>query len=173
MANDAISLLKAACDNAYDKNSDSCSDAVWAVIRSCVNPQEPHRQANALIKYLDENWDAASLDDGHALALKGVVVVGGLAADPKSNAPNGHVIVLYPSVKIESGGYPFEYHDKRKNTTMTLVMRTHGKYPPCMSTSLGSWPEAMSRGDKTVWDPWANDEKFAKVKFWTPKVKKP
>ena len=47
-------------------------------------------------------------------------------------------------------------------------MRAHGKFPPAMSTSLGSWPGAMSDGDKTVWDPWANAS-FASVKFWTPK----
>jgi hypothetical protein len=44
--------------------------------------------------------------------------------------------------------------------------RKRGSYPPAMSTSLGSWPGAMSRGDKTVWDPWANDTKFESVKFW-------
>lgn len=43
----------------------------------------------------------------------------------------------------------------------------HGKYPPAMSTSLGSWPGAMSDGDKTVWDPWGTDAAFAKVRFWT------
>ncbi len=54
------------------------------------------------------------------------------------------------------------------------------KYPLCMSTSIGykpgetdlkkqGWPGAMSKGDKTVWDPWGNDDKFAKVKFWAPK----
>ena len=25
---------------------------------------------------------------------------------------------------------------------------------------------AKSKGDKTIWDPWANDGKFAEVVFW-------
>jgi hypothetical protein len=168
MADDARSLLKVACDNAYDKNPTSCSHAVWDVIRSRVNQQEPHRQANALIKYLADNWEKVALDDGYTLALKGTVVVGGLVGEP-----NGHVIAVYPSDKTESGGYAYEYYDKKKKATITLTMRTHGKYPTCMSTSIGSWPGAISKGDKTVWDPWANDETFAKVKFWTPKAGKP
>lgn len=45
-------------------------------------------------------------------------------------------------------------------------MSRTGLYPLAMSTSVGSWPGAMSKGDKTVWDPWGNDDRFAEVKFW-------
>ncbi|MFD2300552.1 hypothetical protein QRO11_00320 [Paracidovorax citrulli] len=30
----------------------------------------------------------------------------------------------------------------------------------------GGWPGARSKGDKTIWDPWASDAKFAQVTFW-------
>jgi hypothetical protein len=87
------------------------------------------------------------------------VVVGGLKA-----TTNGHVIVIYPGASIDSGGYEYSYKGKPQ------TLRSHGKYPPAMSTSLGAWPGAMSDGDKTVWDPWGTDAAFAKVKFWTPKT---
>jgi hypothetical protein len=31
-----------------------------------------------------------------------------------------------------------------------------------------NWPGTLSKGDKTVWDPWADNKKFAQVEFWTP-----
>jgi hypothetical protein len=155
---DETSLLKAACDAAYAKSSDSCSNAVWDVIRSRVDSQQPYLQANALIEFLGTHWKEVTVDEGGELAVKGKVVVGGLTV-----IPNGHVIVMYPGPKIDSGGYDYPYQGK------SLRMRSHGKYPPAMSTSMGSWPGAMSKGDKTVWDPWANDATFQKVKFWTPK----
>lgn len=157
MADSPISLLKAACDNAYLKNPKSCSNSVWDVIKAMVNPQEPYRTANVLIDYLSKNWKEVTVDEGSELAQKGIVVVGGLKA-----TPNGHVIVMYPGPKIDSGGYAYPSGGKQ------ALMRAHGKFPPAMSTSLGSWPGAMSDGDKTVWDPWANAS-FASVKFWTPK----
>jgi hypothetical protein len=157
MADEPVTRLKVVCDNAYEKHPNSCSHAVWHVIRVMINPDEPYRQANPLIDYLISKWREVSLDDGYALAGKGIAVVGGL-----KGSSNGHVLVIYPGDKLESGGYDYPYQGK------TLKMRSHGKYPPCMSTSIGSWPGAMSDGDKTVWDPWANDQIFDTVKFWSP-----
>lgn len=157
----AFTALKVACDNAYDKNPKSCSHAVWDVIKDRVNPSETYRQANTLIAHMTANWTKVTLDEGHKLAQEGTVVVGGLIG-----TANGHVIVIYPGDKIESGGYTYLY----KKTGKDLEMKTHGKYPRCMSTSIGSWPGAMSNGDKTVWDPWANDTTFKDVAFWTPKT---
>ena len=157
----AVTLLKVACDNAYDLYPDSCSGSVWKVIVTRVKADEPHRQANELITHMSANWTEINCDDAWTSANKGVVVVAGL-----SGRPNGHVVVIYPGAKIESGGY--SYFDKKAKKSLKL--RSHGKYPTCMSTSIGSWPGAMSKGDKTVWDPWANDALFAKLKFWTPKV---
>ena len=159
MADNAFTLLKVACDHAYEKNPGSCSHSVWDVIKACANPTETYRQANQLIDHMTANWTEVTLDKGHELAQKGTVVVGGL-----KGAANGHVIVIYPGDKIDSGGYEYLYKKQNKN----LTMPSHGKYPPAMSTSLGSWPGAMSDGDKTVWDPWANDITFKDVKFWTP-----
>lgn len=153
-----IEKLKAACDTAYDKYPNSCSHAVWSVIIGVVNPKEPYRQANELIDYLEANWLTVTLDEAHKLALKGGVAVGGLRG-----AKNGHVIVVYPGPELLNGGYKYIWKKK------TLTMRQTSKYPPCMSTSIGDWPGAKSKGDKTVWDPWANDEIFKKVKFWIPK----
>lgn len=160
MSDNAVTQLKVACDNAYDQYPGSCSHAVWSVIRAIVNPKEEHRQANAMIVYFGKNWKTVDLEEGYKLANEGKVVVGGL-----EGTTNGHVIVIYPGDKIESGGYEFLYKKENK----MLKMRSHGKFPRALSTSIGSWPGAMSKGDKTVWDPWGNDEVFKKVAFWTPK----
>ena len=156
----AVAALKAACDTAYDLHGTSCSHAVWAVIRGVHSPEEPYRKANELIDYMEKNWQEVDLDTGLELANKGTVVVGGLKADP-----NGHVIVIYPGEKKFNGGYEYYYAKLKKN----LILKGTAKYPLCMSTSMGSWPGAKSKGDKTVWDPWGKDTAFAKVKFWTPK----
>lgn len=108
-------------------------------------------------------WAPLLGEEGKITCRAGTVVVGGL-----KGTPNGRVLVVYRGDKMESGGYDYFYAKLKK----TLKMRSHGKYPPCMSTSMGSWPGAKSKGDKTVWDPWANDAVFGKVKFWTPKAAK-
>jgi hypothetical protein len=153
-------ILRAVCDTAYDKNPRSCSHSVWDVIKGIVNPTEPYRQANDLIDHMSADWKPIALDAAHDLASKGIVAVGGL-----KGTPNGHVIVVYPGEKKLNGGYQFLY----KKTNKMLTLAGTARYPRCMSTSIGSWPGAMSKGDKTVWDPWANDPVFKTVGFWTPK----
>jgi len=163
MANeDAVSKLKAAADAAYDKNPDSCSNAVWDVLRAVVDTKTPYRTANVLVDYMAANWQEVSVDKAAELASQGVVVVGG-----KKETTNGHVIVVYPDLAQNSGGYPVPAKDGK-----TRAQRSHGKFPPAMSTSINKrWPGAMSRaGEKTVWDPWGDDAQFALVKFWTPKT---
>ena len=81
-------------------------------------------------------------------------------------SPNGHVIVIYPGDKKGNGGYSYFWKKGNKN----LILTATGIYARCMSTSMGSWPGAQSRGDKTVWDPWGSDDKFDDVEFWTPKT---
>jgi hypothetical protein len=125
-----------------------------------VNAQEPYRQANELIDYLSGNWDTITLDDAEEMANQGVVAVGGL-----KGTNHGHVIVVYPGPRKLNGGY--QYFWKKGNKYLTL--KGTAKYPLCMS-SIGSWPGAKSKRDKTVWDPWAQDDVFAKVEYWTPKV---
>jgi hypothetical protein len=46
-------------------------------------------------------------------------------------------------------------------------LRSSGQYPPAMSTSSSGYPGAMSRGDKTVRDPWTRAD-WPNVTFWTP-----
>lgn len=156
----AVKKLMDACDAAYDANKNSCSHAVWSVIKAVHDEQQIYRQANALIDWMAANWSEVNLDDGFSAANLGAVVVGG-----KKEATNGHVIVIYPGVKIYNGGYQYFWKAGNKN----LMMPRKTLYPACLSTSIGSWPGAMSCGDKTVWDPWANDDKFKLVGFWTPK----
>jgi hypothetical protein len=159
MANDAVSTLKAAADAAYDKNPDSCSNAVWDVLRAIDDPKTPYRTANTLIDYMVANWTEVSVDKAAELANAGVVVVGG-----KKEKTNGHVVIVYPGVAQASGGYAVTIRGKQ------MLQRSHGKFPPVMSTSINkNWPGTMSRaGEKTVWDPWGDDTRFAEVKFWTP-----
>jgi hypothetical protein len=89
------------------------------------------------------------------LASDGVLVVGGA-----NDSPNGHVIVVYPGPAKFDGGF---YYQSKKGKS--ILAGPHGTYALAMSTSMGSWPGAKSKGDKTVADPWGLD-KFEKVKFW-------
>jgi hypothetical protein len=168
-SDDAVKKLKEECDKAYDANKGSCSHAVMAVINNVLDPQMAHRNANGLVDYMTTNWTEVVLDDGFYLANLGHVVVGG-----KKESGNGHVIVIYPGDKILNGGY--QYYWAKGKKMLTLPGKT--LYPRCMSTSIGSWPGALSKGEKTVWDPWGNDTKFAEVCFWAEtniwdKVKRP
>jgi hypothetical protein len=160
---EAVEKLKAACLAAYDKHKGSCSHAVNAVIREMLGLDEtgwPHRQANALIAFLDGSaeWTVVELDRGYELAQHGVPVIGGKA----ETGTNGHVVVIYPGAKKPRGGYTFSKDGGLK------TVASKGLYPLAMSTSIGSWPGALSKGDKTVWDPWGNDAAFAQVRFWAP-----
>ena len=161
----AVEALKKACDDAYATYSCDCSHAVWYILKQLADKDTQWLEANQLMHTLSTNssaWKEVSVDEGWALAQKGIVVVGGLQAKG-----HGHVIVIYPGEKIDSGGYLYTYTDKKTNTQKTDTLRSHGKYPRALSGSLGSWPGAKSKGDKTVWDPWADDDKFANVTFWT------
>ena len=160
----AVDALTKASDEAYGKYANSCSHAVWYVLTQIVDKQTKWLDANHLVDFLsrDSGWKEVTVDDGWGLAQKGNVVIGGLK-NPKSN---GHVILIYPGEKIESGGYFYTYIDKKTKKPKTDKLRSHGRYPRALSTSMGSWPGAMSKGDKTVWDPWANDDTFEDVKFW-------
>lgn len=152
----SVSKLKQACDTAYDLHPNSCSHAVWHVIQQYL-PSQPWLNANALIEHLRGQAHWKTVDSGQVgrLAREGVLVVGG-----KKESANGHVIVVYPGGDIPAGGYSYTKNGKVE------TLRTRGSYARAMSTSLGSWPGAMSKGDKTIWDPWANDAKFVQVTFW-------
>jgi hypothetical protein len=167
MAMTAAALqLKAACDAAYDANMQSCSNAVWDVIKAVWKKDEPYRTANDLITEMTAKWSDVDIELGYSLANLGKVVVGG-----KTAVPNGHVVVIYPGSKILNGGY--QYYWPKTKTYLTLT----GKdlYPRALSTSISfgrtnAWPGTMSKGDKTVWDPWGSDTAFADVTFWTPQL---
>jgi hypothetical protein len=148
--------LKSRADEAYALHPGSCSHSVWHVIKLYL-PEQTWMNANALIDHLqqDRRWREVDVSTAGELARKGELVVGG-----KKEATNGHVIVVYPGPDQAAGGYTYSRGGQTQN------LRQRGSYPPAMSTSLGSWPGAMSRGDKTVWDPWANDARFAEVRFW-------
>jgi hypothetical protein len=93
-------------------------------------------------------------------------VIGGKTEPPPHH---GHVIIVYPGGPIAGGGYPYQHTNKKTGKVETLIMGSHGLKPPCLSTTLpGGWPGAKSDGDKTVFDPWGDEMKYAHVKFWTP-----
>ena len=154
---DAFIKLKQACDQAYDMHPNSCSHAVWQVIQQYL-PNQPWMDANALMAHVkgQKHWKPAPLSEIGRLAREGALVIGG-----KTETGHGHVIVVYPGPDKPAGGYAYAKDGKQEN------LRTRGNYAPAMSTSLGSWPGAKSKGDKTVWDPWASDVKFSQVTFWT------
>jgi hypothetical protein len=156
----AVKKLTDACDAAYSANAASCSNAVWDVIKAVYDPKQEYRQANALVDWMTINWSEVTVEDGYSAANQGAIVVGG-----KKETTHGHVILIYPGTKILNGGYQYYWAAGKKYLTMPRKTL----YPRCLSTSQGSWPGAMSDGDKTVWDPWANDDKFDLVSFFTPK----
>jgi hypothetical protein len=156
----AVEKLTKACDTAYESNLTSCSNAVWDVIKAVHDPKQEYKQANQLIDWMTINWSSVTLDDGFSAANLGAVVVGG-----KKETTNGHVIIIYPGPRILNGGYQYFWKAGKKY----LMMPRKTQYPACLSTSMGSWPGALSCGEKTVWDPWANDAKFKEVEFFTPK----
>jgi hypothetical protein len=160
-----VAKLKKTCDDAYMKYPGSCSHAVWFVRTEIIDPNAQYRQANQLVEELSTatNWKEVSVEDGWALAQKGIVVIGGY----KQDGGHGHVIVVYPGDKIASGGYLYPHKEKGTGKTKLLVLRSHGMFPRALSTSSGSWPGAKSKGDKTVWDPWADDDVFEDVTCWT------
>ena len=159
---EAVQKLTKACDDAFEANKSSCSNAVWDVIKAVHDPGQQYRQANQLVDWMTTSWSEVGLDDGYLAANQGAVVVGG-----KKEPGNGHVIVIYPGEKIMNGGYQYYWKKGKKYMTMTGT----AYYPRSLSTSIATspWPGAVSCGDKTVWDPWANDTKFELVKFFTPK----
>jgi hypothetical protein len=163
----AVEALKAACDEAYAKYGNSCSHAVWHVLAKIIDKDFVWRDANHLIEFLSTSstWKEVDSGEGWQLAQKGVVVVGGLA----QTGGHGHVMVIYPGEQIDSGGYLYTYKDKKTGLEKKEKLRSHGVYPRALSTSIGSWPGAMSKGDKTIWDPWASDDIFEGVGFWTRK----
>lgn len=152
--------LKKLCDEAYVKYPTSCSHAVWYVMNGATHPPRAlptYRQANQLIAYLNSSpmWSKVVLSKIGDYARAGTVVVGGATA-----AGNGHVIVVYPGPDRAAGGYDFTKDGKTKHVSL------RGSYAPALSTSMGTWPGAMSKGDKTVWDPWGSDDAFRAVTFW-------
>lgn len=156
-SNQSVSKLKNACDAAYALYPNSCSHSVWHVIRQYL-PNQAWMDANALVEHLrgQAQWKVVPAGQVGRLAREGVLVVGGKT----ESGTNGHVIVVYPGGDIPAGGYSYTRNGRAE------TLRTRGSYAPAMSTSKGSWPGARSRGDKTIWDPWANDAKFAQVMFW-------
>lgn len=148
--------LKGRCDEAFAKHPNSCSHAVWHVIKGYL-PTQPYLTANALVTTLftDPRWQEVQVFEVGRLANEGVLVVGGIIEHN-----HGHVIVVYPGPPKSSGGY---YYADRK-TGKKEEARSLGVYPLVMSTSMGTWPGARSNGDKTIIDPWPNS--FRRVRFW-------
>ena len=149
-------LLVAACERAYDAFTNDCSHAVHQVIREIVDPQFPYRVANDLMAYFaspGSGWrQVSSVEEASSLADQGIVVVGGLAY-PRGQ---GHVLVVMPGPMHDSGG--FVYNGNR--------IRSHGRFPPALSTSSSGYIGALSRGEKTVFDPWTPAD-WPRVTFWT------
>lgn len=148
--------LKAACDEAFFTYPNSCSHAVWLVIRKYI-PNQPYLMANNLLQLVEKSpkWQEVQIHEVAQLANDGVLVMGGAA-----EATHGHVIAVYPGQPKPNGGYHYMNSEGKP-----MLMVSHGSYPLAMSTSMGSWPGAKSRGDKTVADPWSR-EKFKRVRFW-------
>jgi hypothetical protein len=156
LSNNRKKLLQS-CDDAYNKYPKSCSHSVWHVIQQ-YKPDQHYMNANQLINHLSTNaeWQEVHLSELSKLASNGVLVVGGAKQDG-----HGHVIVVYPGPEKPKGGFYFKDHTGKK-----VQAAVKGSYALAMSTSMGSFPGARSKGEKTIRDPWGNETKFQQVKFW-------
>lgn len=158
MEEDAKTLARR-CDEAFDLYQRDCSHAVWHVVRAYKHDQ-PYMQANALVAHASRSteWAEVRLSDVSGLANQGVLVIGGLQEEG-----HGHVIVVYPGPEKPKGGFYFI----NKETGEKQFSAPSGMYARAMSTSIAKvpFPGAISRGDKTVRDPWPT-KKFSQVKFW-------
>ncbi|MBJ6724525.1 hypothetical protein [Geomesophilobacter sediminis] len=152
-----LEKLKLASDEAFVLYPKSCSHAVWYVIKQ-YNPDQPYLVANDLVEMISSSpdWEEVSLSELSALANRGTLVVGGA-----KERVHGHVITVYPGDEKPRGGYFFLSSKSGK----TSFMREDGMYARAMSTSRGGYAGAISKGDKTVRDPWGGLA-FKEVRFW-------
>jgi hypothetical protein len=154
--------LNSICASAYAKNTGNCSGAVRMIARE-MGYELPVLSANALIDYLNNlknKWQAITENEAQAAADRNKLVIAG-----KKATPNGHVVVVMPGGKIASGGY--NYTDKFGKLQKAA---NHGSFPRACSTSLGNWPGAISKGEKTVFDSWGNLDSYKGVKYWVAPV---
>jgi hypothetical protein len=160
--------LAKACKEAFKKYPSSCSHSTWHIIQQ-YKPDQPFMIANKLINHISSSseWQEVQVTELSKLASSGVLVVGGfkeVGQDKNGHARHGHVIVVYPGAEKTRGGYYY----KSRRTGKNELMPEKGSYALSMSTSMSTngWPGAKSNGDKTVWDPWGDDNKFKNVRFW-------
>lgn len=141
---DKAKALAAAGAAGYKAFPNDCSHSIWAMLHE-LGQDEPYRTANAWMAHVQQpgnGWHSVTVQEAGALADKGVVVIGGLAAEGGS----GHVVMVMPGPPKASG------HD--------------GFFPPSASGAASRWPGAHSAGEKTVRDPWTRAD-WPRVTFWT------
>ena len=147
----AVARLKVAMATAYAKYKYDCSRAVWMVIRIVADEQEPYRQANSLIDYVEQpasGWQRATMDEAWRAAMEGKIAIAGR----KEPNGSGHVEVFYPGDKRPAGGFG-------------NIPRSPQLFPPIMSGSSIGYEGATGNGDRTVYDPFPTKQ-IPEVKFW-------
>lgn len=146
--------LAAAGRAGYDAFPNDCSHSVWYMLKQ-LGLEQRYMVANALMTHVSgrgSGWRQVNVTEAGRLADEGKMVIGGLA----SSSGSGHVVMVMPGSR-PSGGFPM------RNGKPLL---TAGMFPRSASGASSSWPGAHSRGEKTVRDPW-NNQDWARVTFWT------
>ena len=148
--------LRETSEKAFHLYPNSCSHAVWYVIRQ-YDPGQQYMTANQLVDFIASSpkWQEIQLAELSEVASHGGLIVGGL-----KGPGHGHVITVYPGKEKANGGFKFI----DKNGEQREAAET-GVYALAMSTTMGNWPGSRSNGDKTVRDPWPA-KKFREVMFW-------
>lgn len=150
--------LTGACSLAHVRQPGNCSGAVRLIAKE-MGFSLPELSADGLVDYLDNPknaWTTVSETEAQTAADRNRLVIAG-----KKAIPNGHVVVVMPGGKVPSGGY--SYKDKMGKVQKAA---NHGSYPRACSTSQGSWPGGISKGDKSVFDSWGSLEGYKGVKYW-------
>jgi hypothetical protein len=153
--------LKNECEQVQQLYVGNCSGAVKAIAKDWGCPL-PEKDANGLIDFFNtasSGWRAVSADDAQKLADMEWLVIAG-----KKDSPNGHVVAVMPGGQKASGGYSYTTDGKKATAA------NHGNYPRACSTAMGSWPGAVSNGEKTVFDAWGGVENYRGVKYWAAPV---
>ena len=156
---DVTPSLSYLCTEVQTQFPKNCSGAVKHIAAK-LNYPLPDVPANNLIDYFNANWSTVDETQAQRFADANRLVVAG----KKTVGGSGHVVVVLPGGKTRSGGYSYT----KKGQTLTAPFK--GDFPKSCSTAAGSWPGAVSNGDKSVFDAWGSSSNYVGVTYWVAPV---
>lgn len=151
--------LQQACEAAHQSQSGNCSGAV-RLMAERLGHKLPELDANGLIDYFNDaknGWTVVN-----ETVAQGVADIGGFVVAGKKASGHGHLVVVMPGGQKASGGYNYIWAKDGQEH----VAKNEGDFPRSCSTSMGGWPGAISKGEKTVLDAWGSLNGYKGVTYW-------